>query len=106
MVVLYNTMMMPPEDNARELIADLARTFHVLVQAPGLSPWDPGAFDDWAAHPARGESTQHAARFVLAVWDNQRPWQVGAFDLMAALEKWDARNRAAFYSWAMRAWRP
>lgn len=86
-------------------MTELARSFHVLEDAPGLDPWEPCTLDVWASHPLRGESTRYAAQFVLHVWNAHHPWQCGQFNMMDALAKWDDRNRHAWQCWARAPWR-
>jgi hypothetical protein len=106
--------------------AALVRSFPVLERyAPGVSTWriDLATLDAWAAHaidddlttklaaegksPRPGEGARDAARFVLHVWDSQRAWRCGRFDLFHALATWDSEQRAAFNVWiASGAWRP
>lgn len=48
-------------------IIRLARSFPTLEDAP-IEPWEPVAFDAWAAGPAGTSGSRHAAAFILAVW--------------------------------------
>jgi hypothetical protein len=50
------------------------------------------------------EGSKHCARFVLSVWASHYSWKVGAFDLHAAMRRWDQANRAAFLAWAREPW--
>ncbi len=50
----------------------LARQFPGLRTAPGVSPWDPEAPDEWAVSGAPGSGTRWAAVFILNLWNSQR----------------------------------
>ena len=78
----------------------LAKGFQVLTHAPGIDPWDAEKLDEWAASGANN-AERHAAAFVLHVWNSYGQWQVGRFDVMAALSVWDEVNRKPFIEWAM-----
>jgi hypothetical protein len=82
----------------------LAQMFPCLRKAPGISPWNALAVDDWASsgNPSHGELC--TARFVLAVWDPNGEWRSGRFDLMEALPVWDLHHREAFLAWARDPW--
>jgi len=92
-----------PED----AIVALARSFPSVAHAPGLDPWDPGAFAAWAAGPAPSTGAQHAARFVLSVWScggwSEPP---GRFDLVKAWKVWDDAHCAAALRWLRRPFWP
>lgn len=92
--------------SARESMLALARSFPTLGAAPGLSPWEPEALDDWACGPVPGSGAFHAARFVLAVWRPYGVWECGTFDVMRALAVWDRTHRGAFLTWASDPWWP
>ena len=86
---------------------DLAISFPALEGAPGTLPWDAEAFDRWAAtSPEPGSGALHAARFVLAVWNDRAPWKAGSFQAISALGTWDGEHRAAFLAWAQAPWFP
>jgi hypothetical protein len=104
----------------------LVRSFPVLANyAPGLTEdrLDLSLLDAWAAHePAAvktiiaegrgiypGSGAVAAARFVLYVWDSNRKWKCGSFDLFQAFACWDREQRAAWRAWAadpLGPWRP
>lgn len=102
----------PPDYSGRssvEKMALLARTFHVLVSAPGTDPFDPEALWGWAQGLEDG-ATRDAALFVLNVWHTpgvgfqDTPWP--DFNILKAFTRWDHLNRAAFQAWANDPWRP
>ena len=91
----------------------LARAFHVLDNADGLDPWDPEKLYAFAS-ASESETTRHAVRFVLAVWnddcipylDEASESKLGAFNVVEAMARWDFANRAAFVTWAEAPWWP
>lgn len=87
--------------------------------------WDATSFDKWARNcPGITSGSSHAAKFVLSVWGGRAlhfyppvngpwsapatewscPWEIGGFDVMAALKIWDDAHRAAFLAWAKNPW--
>jgi hypothetical protein len=82
-----------------ERIQHLALAFPTLRRAGGVQPWQPHALDAWACGPLPGEDALHAARFVLALWDNAEIWSCGRFDAIEALAVWDGPHRGAFLTW-------
>lgn len=82
------------------------RTFPCLRKASGTELWDAVMFDRWAAATPLSHGQAVTAQFVLALWDPDRPWQSGRFDLMEALRVWDEQHRAAFLTWAGDPWWP
>lgn len=87
-------------------IRNLALRFPTLRRAEGLQPWQPVAFDAWAARYAPGAGALHAARFLLALWNGQAEWSCGRFDAVDALATWDRAHRTAFLAWASEPWWP
>ena len=95
---------MDDESHEAIQIRQLARTFPSLGKnAPGIDPWIPHELNRWAVGPA-SSGERHAARFVLAVWDNAADWECGRFDIVEALTVWDEPHRAAFLAWAGDPW--
>ena len=93
------------DDELRERMTELARSFPCLEHAPGVSPWTPEHLDRWAAGVAsHGERV--TASFVLAVWDPSTAWAAGRFDLMEALNVWPPSHREPFLRWAADPWWP
>lgn len=84
----------------------LARSFPTLRCAPGVEPWSPDELDAWACGPEPGSGAQHAARLVLAIWNDTTPWRCGRFDLIAAVSTWDAEHIEAMRAWAATRWLP
>lgn len=82
----------------------LAHTFPSLWDAPGISPWDPHALDEWASDVGLPPVPSFSAQFVLAVCDPWLAWDSGPFDLMEAMAAWDAEHRAAFLEWVRNPW--
>jgi hypothetical protein len=85
-------------------IQQLAAAFPTLADATGVRPWNPKKLDGWACGPAPGHGAKHAARFVLAVWNNDADWQCGKFDGVEALSIWDDAHRSVFLAWAVNPW--
>jgi hypothetical protein len=85
-------------------IERLALSFPTLHEAAGVCPWEAVRLDAWACGPAPGSGALHAARFVLAVWDNAAEWRCGRFDAVEALASWDAPHRGAFLTWVAKPW--
>lgn len=84
----------------------LACTFPTLARADGVRPFDAEVLDAWAAGPVPGSGPLHAARFLLALWNNHARWRAGRFDAVEALCAWDRDHREAFLRWAERPWWP
>jgi hypothetical protein len=93
-----------PPDPPAEPIERLALSFPTLRGAGGVSPWNPRELDGWACGPVPGHGAKHAARFVLAVWNNDAEWQCGKFDVVEALPVWDDSHRAVFLAWCAQPW--
>lgn len=96
--------------SSREKMALLARSFHVLVKAPGTDPFDPEALWGWAQGLEDG-ATRDSALFVLNVWNTpgggiSRDITWPDFNVVNAFTRWDYLNRAAFLAWANDPWRP
>jgi hypothetical protein len=87
-------------------MSGLALSFPGLVGAPGTLPFDAEALDAWAAAGGIGNGSQHAARFVLSVWNYRAERAAGPFNAVHALGVWDADHRAAFLAWAQDPWWP
>jgi hypothetical protein len=86
---------------AESRISALAEQFPSLKTAPGVSPWDPDALNEWVATPAHpGDQARRAARFVLNLWDPSWGWSAGWFDVYQAFSDWDDAHRQAFLTWA------
>jgi hypothetical protein len=91
--------------NHREVkIAQLARTFPCLRNAPGIEPWNANWLDDWAASGGPSHGEKCSARFILAVWNPDRGRHSSKFDLMEALRIWDIQSHNAFLAWASDPW--
>jgi len=76
----------------------IARSFPSLRGAPGVDPWDVNRLGEWAAtSPAVTHGSRHAARFVLAAWNEDAPesFGLGPFRMMRAWQTWDDAHRAA-----------
>lgn len=85
-------------------IEELVSAFPTLQRAGGVRPWNPREFDGWACGPVPGHGAKQAARFVLAVWNNEIDWRCGRFDVVEALSVWDDAHRAVFLAWAVNPW--
>jgi len=99
-----------------ELMSCLAESFPSLRNRDGVWPWVPEKF---AAAMSGGQSTaeKQAAAFVLSVWNgscepkrggwwNQRPYRVGRFDAVLAMNVWDREHQAAFARWCCKPFWP
>lgn len=88
---------------SRPKLAALARSFPSLAHAPHLEPFDPDGFAAWLKR-GQSDGTRHAGAFVLHVfnWMNAQPGL--AFDLGAAINRWDSAHVAAFSAWAAAPW--
>ena len=76
--------------------------FPALIDAPGVSPWNPNQLDIWAAESADDSNAVQSARFLLNLWMPSREWQCGRFDMNEAIQTWDRSHRRAFLDWAAR----
>jgi hypothetical protein len=85
-------------------VQQLASAFPTLLGADGINPWDPNGLDAWACGPAPGHGARHAARFVLAVWNNDAEWECGRFDVVEALSVWGDGQRSVFLAWVLAPW--
>ena len=87
-------------------MASLARSCPTLRVAPGVEPWDAPKFDLWAAGPAPSSGGRHAARFVLAVWNDTASWMTGRFSVTEAIQIWDESHHKAFHPRVAHPWLP
>jgi hypothetical protein len=85
-------------------IRTLAQHFPGLWKAPGVSPWDAVALDEWAASGGPSHGERCAAQFLLAVWNPDERWRSGKFDVMEALRVFDAQHHRALIEWALNPW--
>ena len=98
-----------------ERMKRLCASFPTLRGAAGTAPWNADKFVIWACGPEPGSGAQHAARFVLTVWNSSTDWaevagelgvgaaaaaDLGPFNVVKAIGTWDASHRAAFVAWA------
>jgi hypothetical protein len=82
-----------------------ALLFPTVKAAFGSTLFQPIDLDSWAtSQPSDG--ALHAAKFLLALWNNQQVWDCGKFDVTDAMSIWDAEHRAAFVVWAEQPWWP
>ena len=84
----------------------LAASFPSLAGKPGVEPWEPQLLDKWASAPKTGFPERYSARFVLNLWNPDRDWNCGAFDLHIAMIAWDTAHRFSFAVWVMDPWLP
>ena len=84
---------------SHDLMTTLALTFPTLHQAPGVQPWKPAKLDQWACSPHPCCGARHAARFVLAVWNDHQNWRCGRFHLIEAMHTWDQAHVGALCRW-------
>jgi hypothetical protein len=93
------------DDEARQKMTALARTFPSMRNALGVDPWNPLHLQTWAKGPhSHGEIV--TARFLLSVWDPHQSWNLERFDVMEALRVWDLPHREAFLAWGRDPWWP
>ena len=59
---------------------------------------------DMAEGKSAPSGAHHAARFILAVWNNDAEGTCDRFDVIEALAIWDEEHRAAFLAWAKNPW--
>lgn len=91
-------------NGTRDELSLLAESFPTLRRAPGVRPFDAETLDAWASGPAPSSGAFHAAAFVLNIFNCRAPWAVGRFDVVAAMNVWDAAHRNAFLNWARAPW--
>lgn len=60
----------------------LATRFRGLINAPGINPLNAAALDDFAMREDISDADRCAARFLPSVWDSQRPWKSGQFNVI------------------------
>lgn len=82
-------------------LAELAKLFPSLRDAPGLDPFDEVRFADWMKSDAPPQAV-HAARLVLSVWENTP----STFNLIEAFQNWDDEHREAYVAWFQRPLMP
>lgn len=105
------------QSSERQKMSDLCSSFPTLRGRPGTEPWDQHTFARWASGPAPSHGGRLAAAFVLSVWNgcsfhwdyqareyedpwfNEDPFNVGRFDVVVALQTWDASHHEAFLAW-------
>lgn len=91
-------------------MSSLCETFPSLRGMPGVRPWKPAMLNRWALgrDPVFGldpsQSAVHAARFVFSVWEENRTWEVGVFDIAKACFSWDDAHKEAWRTWAHKPW--
>lgn len=90
----------------RGRVSALAQRFPSLAAAPGIDPWEPLLLEEWVCtSSAMTDSTRHAARFMLALWNAEHDDRL-VFDVVEALGVWGHDDRAAFLVWSMNPWYP
>jgi len=82
----------------------LAQSFPGLWNAPGVSPWDTVALDEWAASGGPSHGERCAAQPLLVVWNPDEPWRSGKFNLTEALRVFDAQHHRSLIKWALKPW--
>ena len=91
--------------NAHPDLSALAESFPSLRGAPGVRPFQAEALSRWLGD-SEDASTRAAVAFVLAVYDAPS-WRARLpFDVVEALQRWDAAHSTAFMAWAERPWVP
>lgn len=83
----------------RKRLADLAKSFPVLAEAPGLSPFDSQAFMRWRDSNDCIGGAFFAAEFILQVGGYSH-----GFDVVTAMATWPAECKLAFLAWAADPW--
>jgi len=102
------------EGNNHAAIALLARSFHALERADGLEPWDAETLYHWSVENLRTDAELNCTRFILSVWnkagleelDAEHSNQLGRFDALDAVARWDRIHRVAFATWTADPWWP
>ena len=99
---------------ARERMELLCDSFPSLRGRDGTAPWDQHQF----AHAMSGgqsSAEKQAAAFVLSVWNgaaarntwwNAKPFRVGLFDCVVAMQLWDGAHQLAFLRWCQHPFCP
>jgi len=85
--------------STNKTMTGLALSFPTLRGVPGAEPWCAEKLDTWAVEGAASIGALHAARFVLAVWNNGPRWRCGRFDLIDAVHTWDRQHLDALRNW-------
>ena len=71
---------------------------------PGIQPWAPERLDNWA----RGNDNPAvliAVQFVLAIFDLEKKWKVGRFDLFTAASRLSGKpDWQPIAEWAAEPW--
>ena len=93
------------DDETRKKMSAFAKTFHSMLNRPGVEPWDAEKIDTWGSGP-RSHGQQITARFLLSVWDPSAEWKSGPFDLTEALRVWDTEHHKVFLRWVAEPWWP
>jgi hypothetical protein len=89
--------------DVRGALKELASGFACLEGRPGVRPFSAPRLKDWMCETALSASERDCALFVLHVADAASSW-AQQFEAVAALERWDAAQRAVFLEWAKAPW--
>lgn len=85
--------------------AAIARTFHTLQDAPGVSEGrepSPRDLNEWACTQEPYDGVREAAQFALHTWaGTPGAWSCGDFNLRGARGAWDREQQRAFLRWVM-----
>jgi len=102
--------------SARDEMQELCNLFPTLRGASGTKPWDQFRFARWASGCEADSAAQHAAAFVLSVWNGSQPadggwwnqdvYDVGRFDTIRASKIWDHQHMDAFIAWCANPFYP
>jgi hypothetical protein len=102
---MFHRKQQQPTREPRLPIQQLALSFPTLQRANGIRPWHAGKLDRWAAR-VTDDQAQHAAQFVLSVWNSGALWECGRFSVVDALAFWDDAHHEAFWLWTTDPWWP
>jgi hypothetical protein len=95
-----------PEESALAM-AELAKLFPSLRDAPGTDPWSVEQLIGWLNTDAPKTGSRSAGMFLLGVWDPIANWwfhglkrsHAGRFDFFRAIGAWDEKHMQAFQEW-------
>jgi hypothetical protein len=91
--------------STEQRLVNLALTFPCLADADWLKRKDQPAveLEHWLeSSPAVTSGGEHAAKFVLGVWNSRR--RKHKFDFHRACNVWDDAHLSAFVRWAKEPW--
>ena len=85
----------------------IAKSFPSLERVAGITPWNPDEIAEVAKEMilyANCEAIRASSQFILGVWDCDRKWPCGRFDVLWAMRHWNDEDQQAFRSWCAAPW--